>query len=113
MTSVSNLVPGSVGSPVALRFNGSNALVNVPSNAVPLGNSPYTIEAWMYPETSGALGIIGWGPYGTAQQVNALRLNGSAVENYWWAADLILSARIAILQMSGITRPLPSTAPLA
>ncbi|PWU21251.1 MAG: hypothetical protein C5B50_02080, partial [Verrucomicrobia bacterium] len=87
-SATTNLLPGSAAAPVALHFN-APSVVNVPSNAVPLGNSSYTIEAWIYPEASGNLGIIGWGPYGTSNQVTGFRLNGSAVENYWWANDLI------------------------
>ena len=78
----------------ALDFNGSGDHVTIPTNSnVPSGNSPYTIEAWIKPNVFGISGIIGWGNYGTTNEVNALRL-GSTGEliNYWWANDLAVSA---------------------
>lgn len=59
----------------------------------PLGNTNYTISAWFETPGSGAEGIIGWGNYGTNEQVNALRLDGTGgVVNYWWADDLTVAA---------------------
>jgi hypothetical protein len=66
---------------------GGAALTNLP-----IGNSTYTLAAWIKPTASGARGIIGWGSYGTARAVNALRLHTATTNNafrhYWWAADL-------------------------
>ncbi|WP_191906468.1 LamG-like jellyroll fold domain-containing protein [Hymenobacter baengnokdamensis] len=75
----------------ALAFNNSASnYVSLPSSTpVPVGNSAYTIEAWIKPTSMGVYGIVGWGNYGTTSQVNALRLDPSGViYNYWWANDL-------------------------
>jgi len=55
----------------------------------PVGNSDYTIAAWIRPTATGDRGIIGWGNYGTTRQVNALRLiSSNGFRHYWWGADL-------------------------
>lgn len=73
----------------ALSFDGSNDYVSLSSSTpVPIGNSHYTIEAWIKPNAMGAYGIIGWGPWGTNNQVNALRLYNSGILNYWWGNDI-------------------------
>lgn len=58
---------------------------------IPTGNSSYTISAWIKP-ASGTVrrGIVGWGAYGTARNVNALRLGdqSNALTHYWWSADM-------------------------
>ncbi|GAA4031654.1 hypothetical protein GCM10022409_14860 [Hymenobacter glaciei] len=81
-------VPATVAS--ALSFNsGSSQYVSIPATAaVPVGNSAYTIEAWIKPNQMGDYGIIGWGNYGANDQVNALRLYPGGIHNYWWAHDL-------------------------
>jgi hypothetical protein len=59
----------------------------------PLGNTNYTLSAWVETSSNGPQGIIGWGNYGTSNQVNALRLDGTGgVVNYWWFNDLTVSA---------------------
>ncbi|KUG09048.1 hypothetical protein ASU33_19685 [Solirubrum puertoriconensis] len=81
-------VPATVAG--ALSFNATNQYVAIPATAtVPLGNSSYTIEAWIKPTQMGNYGIIGWGNYGTTNQVNALRLYSGGLNNYWWANDLL------------------------
>ena len=73
----------------SLYFDGSNDYVAVSSASnIPIGNSLYTIEAWIKPTAAGAKGIIGWGPWGSGNQTNAFRLNGSQLVNYWWGNDL-------------------------
>ncbi|HXU28871.1 MAG TPA: LamG domain-containing protein, partial [Bacteroidia bacterium] len=61
----------------ALNFNGStNDIIPTSVTNVPIGNSLYTIEAWIKPSSgtsSSALGIAGWGSYGSGNQVNAFR----------------------------------------
>ncbi|MFY0690212.1 MAG: BspA family leucine-rich repeat surface protein [Cyclobacteriaceae bacterium] len=62
-------------------------------NDIPIGDAPYTISAWIKPSSMGALGtgggIIGWGDYASgSNKVNALRLTGNGVVNYWWSNDL-------------------------
>ena len=65
------------------------------SNAdLPSGSEPYTLEAWINPSGSGLSsgGIVGWGNYGSVNQVNAFRLAGwSGLVNYWWGNDLVAS----------------------
>ena len=73
---------------------GNNAYLSFPATSdIPIGNSPYTISIWYNssdPISNG--GFIGWGAYGSNNQVNALRqLNSggnSAFVNYWWNNDL-------------------------
>jgi len=67
---------------------------SVPSG-FPLGNSNYTLSAWIQTAATGSLGIIGWGNYGSTGQVNALRLDGTGgIDNYWWGGgyDLVTAA---------------------
>ncbi|GAA4039006.1 hypothetical protein GCM10022409_25830 [Hymenobacter glaciei] len=81
-----------VGSPNnALAFDGVDDYVALPSTTpVPVSNSNYTIEAWIKPTAMGDYGIIGWGNYGTTNQVNALRLYSGGLINYWWGNDAII-----------------------
>ena len=73
----------------SLLFNGTNQYVTVnPTFNVPEGNSNYTINAWFNPASLGDKGIVGWGNYGTTNEVNALRLSSSGIVNYWWGNDL-------------------------
>jgi hypothetical protein len=70
-----------------LSFNGADNYISIPNNNVPVGNSPYTLEAWVNPAAMGVEGIIGWGAYGITDEVNAFRLTGDGFVNYWWAND--------------------------
>jgi hypothetical protein len=73
----------------ALDMDGANDYVSLSSSTpVPIGNSNYTIEAWIKPTTMGTCGIIGWGPWGSGNQVNALRLFSGGFLNYWWGNDI-------------------------
>ena len=74
----------------ALKFDGINDFVSLPNNtSLPSGNNSYTLEAWIKPDQTGDRGIIGWGPWGQASRVNALRLMGSnQIRHYWWGNDL-------------------------
>ena len=73
----------------ALNFDGKNDYITFknPKN-IPTGNSPYTIEAWVYANKMGTLGIVGWGKYHTINKANALRLDGGGIAHYWWGNDL-------------------------
>ena len=51
---------------------------------MPIGNSDYTIEAWIQPNSMGNYGIVGWGTYGTTNQVNSLSLRTNGLANSWW-----------------------------
>ncbi len=58
------------------------------STNIPMENSNYSIAAWIKTDSMGIRGIVGWGNYGVANQVNALRLSGTGFRHYWWANDL-------------------------
>lgn len=81
------------GSGTALDFDGKNDQITGIVPQLPVGNSPYTIEAWIKPNVMNAGGIVGWGSYGAINQVNVLRLSptgGGGVRNYWWNNDMEL-----------------------
>ena len=90
--SCTDAVPATVAS--ALVFGGTSQYITVaPGNSLPIGNSSYTLEAWIKPTSMGVYGIVGYGTYGTGPQVNAFRLspnNGGELVNYWWGPDLIV-----------------------
>jgi hypothetical protein len=74
----------------ALNFDGTSDHVAFSTlTNIPIANSNYTIEAWIKPSALGSRGIVGWGNYGTTNEVNAFRLDASgSLINYWWANDL-------------------------
>ena len=77
----------------ALNFDGSNnyITINTPT-LIPIENSNYTVEAWVYANTMGNYGIIGWGDYGTNNSVNAIHLDATGeIINYWGSNDLVIS----------------------
>jgi hypothetical protein len=94
-------------------FDGSGDYLSLPSNtALPTANQSYTIEAWVCPSAlTGTHAIIGWGNYGTNNQVNALTISPTSITNYWWARDLSASYTFAVgswyhivAQFDGTTR---------
>lgn len=75
-----------------LQFNSSSSQYvsfSSPTN-IPTGGSSYTINSWFNPSSNGTLGIIGWGNWGSGNQVNALRLGNNLLINYWWGNDLVV-----------------------
>ncbi len=74
-----------------LDFDGADEYVGVTNPPVPVANGSYTIEAWINADLMGARGIVGWGNYSIANQVNALRLTGDGIVNYWWLNDLTIT----------------------
>lgn len=80
----------------AIDFDGVNDYVYFGANGnIPVGGSPYTLEAKIKPDVHGNNGIIGWGNYGTNNQTNALRLGiggstGFVVYNYWFGNDILM-----------------------
>jgi len=76
------------GPGTALDFNGEIDQVTGNPAELPIGNSAYTIEAWIKPDVMNSGGIVGWGNYGNLNQVNALRLYSGGVHHYWWNNDL-------------------------
>jgi hypothetical protein len=95
-----------------LAFNGSNQYVSVSGNTnIPVGNSNYTIGVWFNADTLGDKGLVGWGNYGTTNEVNAFRLTSNGLTNYWWANDLSVTTTItpgnwyyAVATFDGTTR---------
>jgi hypothetical protein len=78
----------------ALYFDGTNDFISVFTNTgIPIGNSNYTIEAWIKPHvfttSTNTNGIIGWGNWSLPNKVNAFRLDGAGLLNYWNGPDLI------------------------
>jgi hypothetical protein len=80
-----------------LTFNGSNQYTTFssPSN-IPIGNSNYTISVWFNAASLGSNGFVGWGNYGSGNQVNALRLSATGFIHYWWANDLAVNTALSI-----------------
>jgi hypothetical protein len=77
-----------------LTFNGSQYISFSSPTNIPIGNSNYTISVWFNPNSLGGNGLVGWGNWGGGNQVNAFRLGGSSLLNYWWGNDLAASASI-------------------
>ena len=75
----------------ALSFNGADSHVAVYAQNVPIANEDYTLEAWIRPNSMGTYGIIGWGNYGTTNQVNSLSLRTNGLVNSWWGNDLVVT----------------------
>jgi hypothetical protein len=83
----------------AANFSNSGYLTTASGNfptSVPTGNSTYTIAAWIDINNSNKNGIVGWGNWGTTDNVNAFRTtqgdsapDGAGLDNYWWANDYI------------------------
>jgi hypothetical protein len=76
----------------ALRFDGVDDHLTAAPPAVPVGNSAYTIEAWIRPDSLHTGAIAAWGDYGADNQVNAFVITPAGLANYWWANDLVVSA---------------------
>jgi hypothetical protein len=77
------------GGNVVLHSNTDDYVSFSGLTAIPIGDSQYTIEAWVQANNvSSNGGIIGWGNYGSIDHVNALRYSGSGgFTNYWWGND--------------------------
>jgi hypothetical protein len=80
-----------------LTFNGSNQYTSFSSpSTIPIGNSNYTISVWFNASSLGQNGFVGWGNYGTTNQVTALRLSATGFVHYWWGNDLTVSTALSI-----------------
>jgi len=102
------------GSKGYLSFNGTNRYISftTPTN-IPIGNSNYTISVWFMPGSIsiGNEGLVGWGNYGTTNQVNAFKLTPTGLSNYWGANDLSVTTTLsngnwynAVATFDGTTR---------
>ena len=69
----------------------SSITFNNPVN-IPIGNESYTISVWFNSdEMPSNRGFVGWGGFGSANEVNAWRLRDTGVSgfrHYWWGNDL-------------------------
>jgi hypothetical protein len=81
-----------------LHFDGIDDKIAIaaPVN-LPLGNSTFTIEAWIKPVDNTTMhAITGWGTWGVFNAVNAFRTRttaeGVGLVNYWWGNDLYATA---------------------
>jgi len=75
----------------ALELDGSGSYVSIAKPVdVPKGNENYAIEVWFYANMMKVEGMIGWGAWGSSNQVNALRLGTdvNGFRHYWWGNDL-------------------------
>jgi len=96
----------------SLVLNGTNQYVSFSATTgIPVGNSNYTIGVWFNADTLGDKGLVGWGNYGTANEVNAFRLTSNGLTNYWWGNDLAVVTTItpgnwyyAVATFDGTTR---------
>lgn len=95
---VSYTAAGDFGGGLSLSGGGGLTTVtgSVPS-LFPLGNAGYTISADFEASSIGTFGIIGWGAYGSGDEVNALRLSpeNGGFRHYWWTNDLTAAAASA------------------
>ena len=101
------------GSKGYLNFNGVNRYISftTPTN-IPIGNSNYTISVWFFINTiSSNQGLVGWGNYGTTNQVNAFKLTTTGLSNSWGSNDLNVTTTItngnwynAVATFNGTTR---------
>ena len=82
-----------------LALSGAGQFLAGTVNNLPVGNSTYTQSAWIKPNVLGGQGIVGWGNYGAARQVNAFRLfdSGNGFRHYWWGADLDATGLATVL----------------
>ena len=84
------------------------------STNIPTGNSNYTLSVWVQLGSSwGSNGFISVGPFGSSNQANAFRTNGTnSYYNYWWGNDLLANSTLspttqwfnAVAKFNGTTR---------
>jgi hypothetical protein len=88
------------GPQTSMVFDGSTTYAQIHydgNNFVPIENEEYTISVWFNPSSlSGAQGLVGWGNYGTDNEVNAFRLSDGNLYNYWWGNDLLGETSLSI-----------------
>ena len=64
---------------------------------LPIGNSNYTLSAWIQLVTSwNSNGIVSVGPFGSSNQSNALRTGSTnQIINYWWGNDFAANSSVS------------------
>lgn len=75
----------------ALGLDGAGDYVNIGEpQDIPAGDDTYAIEAWFLADIMKIGGIMGWGTWGSGNQVNALRIGTdvNGFRHYWWGNDL-------------------------
>ena len=89
----------------------SNYVSFASTSNIPSGNTNYTISVWFSASSIGDKGLVGWGNYGSTNEVNAFRLSSTGLINYWWANDLSVNVSIntntwynAVATFDGTTR---------
>ena len=79
----------------ALSFDGTDDYVSMPATAnIPVGNTSYTVEAWINIGSPANQGIIGWGDYATTDAVTALRLTMNGIDVVHQGDDLSVIAAL-------------------
>ena len=81
---------------------------------VPIGNSPYTLSAWVQLGSSwNGNGFMSIGPFGNGNEANAFRAGSTnQLLNYWWGNDLSVNISVsptngwfnAVAKYDGTTR---------
>jgi hypothetical protein len=85
---------GVVGGALALDGAGAYLRVDVSdtlATGMPIGDSSFTLAAFIKTSTAANDGIIGWGNYGTGSQVNAFRTDGGSggsLNTYSWGGGV-------------------------
>ena len=89
----------------------SNYISFASTSNIPSGNSNYTISTWFNPSSLGTKGLVGWGNYGTTNQVNSFRLSATGLVNSWQGNDLSVTTSLststwynAVANFNGTTR---------
>jgi hypothetical protein len=89
----------------------SNYISFASTSNIPSGNSNYTISTWFNPSSLGTKGLVGWGNYGTTNQVNSFRLSATGLVNSWQGNDLSVTTSLststwynAVVNFNGTTR---------
>ena len=87
----------------AICFNGNAQFLSLTTNSnLPLGNSAYTIEAFVKTSVGNQGGITEWGNVGSDQQVNGFALGAFVTPNvgyraYFWGSNLNVNSRNNVL----------------
>ena len=80
---------GKIGEALELDGAGDYVSIGEPKD-IPAGDDTYAIEAWFFTDIMKIGGIMGWGTWGSGNQVNALRIGTdvNGFRHYWWGNDL-------------------------
>jgi len=89
----------------------SNFVSFASTSNIPSGNNNYTISTWFNPSSLGTKGLVGWGNYGTTNQVNSFKLSATGLINSWEGNDLSVTTSLstgtwynAVATFNGTTR---------